>query len=93
MMALLLGADSRSKHDTRVEAVRALARLPDNVREALKVCRSRVGRRALIDPGELSKHLRLGGAQGHACGQNPRRSRPCSPYFCSYFPIQHWTAL
>jgi hypothetical protein len=39
MMALLLGADSRAKHDTRIEAIRALARLPDNVRDALKVRR------------------------------------------------------
>jgi hypothetical protein len=37
MMALLLGADSRAKSAKRVAAIRALAALPDAVREALKL--------------------------------------------------------
>ena len=37
MMALLLGADSRAKSPKRIAAMRALAELPDAVREALKL--------------------------------------------------------
>ncbi|KIY97122.1 glucosamine--fructose-6-phosphateaminotransferase (isomerizing) [Monoraphidium neglectum] len=37
MMALLLGADSRAKAPKRIAAMRALARLPDDIREALKL--------------------------------------------------------